>query len=73
MSSEGLVTMTSDLDIYRAAKLVMDQHGQDAAFHAAQRADAVLDAGDLDGAATWRRVLDAIKQLQGVTPAGTVH
>ncbi len=65
--------MLDDLDIYRAAKLVVDKHGQDAAFHAAQRADALLEAGDLDGAATWRRILDAIKQLQGETPAGTVH
>jgi hypothetical protein len=42
-------------------------------IRAAERADAMLDAGDLDGVATWRRILDAIKQLQGVTPAGTVH
>lgn len=38
-----------------------------------RRAAARLDAGDLDGAATWRRILEAIKQLQGEEPAGTVH
>ncbi len=41
--------MTSDLDIYRAANLLVKQHGQDAPIHAAMRADAMLDNGDLDG------------------------
>ena len=36
-------------------------------------ADAMLEAGDLDGAATWRRILGAVKQLQSRKPAGTVH
>ena len=65
--------VTSDLDIYRAAKLVMDKHGQDSAFHAAQRADALLDAGDLDGAAAWRRILSAVRQMQDRTAGGTMH
>ena len=65
--------MPDDLDIYRAARLLIDQHGDEAAIRAAERADAMLEAGDLDGVAIWRRILDAVKQLQGVTPAGTVH
>jgi hypothetical protein len=40
---------------------------------AAMRADELLDAGDLDGAATWRRVLAAIKELENVEPSGVVH
>ncbi len=63
--------MTSDLDIYRAAKLLIDQHGQNAAFRAARRADALLKAGDLDGAAIWRRVVKAIHELTGTE--GTRH
>ena len=63
--------MLDDLDIYRAAKLVMDKHGQDAAFHAAQRADALLDAGDTEAAATWRRIVKAIHELTGTE--GTRH
>lgn len=50
-----------------------DRHGDHAAIHAAIEADAKLDAGDLDGAAAWRRILDAIKQLQGGKPPGTAH
>jgi hypothetical protein len=36
--------MISDPDIYRAAKLVIDQHGDDAAIRAAERADELLEA-----------------------------
>jgi hypothetical protein len=46
--------MTSDLDIYRAAKLLIDQHGDEAALCAAGRADLLLEEGDTAGAATWR-------------------
>ncbi len=35
-----------------------------AALEAAQRADAMLERGDMDGAAVWRRVLAAVKELQ---------
>ena len=36
---------------------------------AAQRADALLEEGAWHGALTWRRILDAIKQLQAPKPA----
>jgi len=32
--------MTSDLDIYRTASVLIREHGEDAALEAAQRADA---------------------------------
>ncbi len=41
--------MIPDLDIYRSANLLVKQHGEDAPIEAAMRADAVLEAGDLDG------------------------
>ncbi len=41
--------MTSDLDIYHSAKLLIDQHGEEAARHAATRANALLEAGDMEG------------------------
>ncbi len=49
--------MTSDLDIYRSANLLVRQHGEDAPIHAAMRADAMLEAGDLDGYSVWKRIL----------------
>ncbi len=55
--------MTSDLDIYRSAKLLVNQHGQDAPIHAAMRADALLDAGDLDEYEVWKRIVQAATEL----------
>jgi hypothetical protein len=56
--------MIQDLDIYRAAKLLIDQHGQDAPIRAAERADELLEAGDIDGAGIWRTIMGAIEELQ---------
>jgi hypothetical protein len=38
-------------------------------FKAAQRADQLLDEGDMAGAETWRRILNAIERLQAKAPA----
>ena len=61
--------MTSKLDVYRSAKLFIDQHGDEAAIQAAYQADAMLDKGDLDGAAVWRRIVAAINEIQRAEPA----
>ena len=47
----------------------MQQHGEDAPIHAAMRADAMLEKGDLDGYAIWKRVLRAVEELQETKPA----
>ncbi len=67
--------MIPDLDIYRTANILVKQHGQDAPIHAAMRADAMLDKGDLDGCAVWKRVLRAVEELQraGPGPGIRVH
>ncbi len=49
--------MTSDLDIYRSANLLVKDHGEDAPSEAAMRADAMIEAGDVDGYAVWNRAL----------------
>ncbi len=41
------MSVTSDLDIYRSAKLLIDQHGEGAARHAAMRADELTEASDM--------------------------
>ena len=56
--------MIPDLDIYRAAKLLVDRHGEDASIRAAERADDLLEAGDIEGAVIWRSILAAIEELQ---------
>ena len=62
-----------DTDIWRAAQQRIKSYGDDASIHAAMRADALLAKGDLDGAGTWRRVLDAVKELERTEPSGAVH
>ena len=42
-----------------------DIHGDEAPIHAAMRADELLDAGDMGGAATWRRIIEAMEELMG--------
>ena len=60
--------MIPSIDIYRSAKLLVDQHGEDAGLEAAMRADAVLEKGDMQGAATWRRIVKAVEELQRQEP-----
>ena len=43
--------MTFELDIWRSAKLLVDKHGTNATIRAAQRADQLLAAGDIEGRA----------------------
>ncbi len=65
--------MTSDLDIYRSANALFKQPGEDAPIHAAMRADAMLEKGDLGGYAVWRRILRAVEELRGTEPGVRVH
>ncbi len=58
-----------DLDIYRAANVLVKHHGEDAPIEAAMRADAMLEKGDLDGYAVWRRILRAVGELREEKPA----
>ncbi len=60
----GVVLMTSDLDIYRSAAVLVREHGEDAALEATQRADAMLEKGDLEGHAVWKRIGEAVEELQ---------
>ncbi len=41
--------MISDLEIYRAANQLVKRFGEAAGFETAQRVDAMLEAGDIDG------------------------
>src|SRR5579859_3890589 len=61
VSSDARPAVTTDPDIYRAAKLLIDQHGTDAGLRAAERADELLGAGDMIGATTWRRILICLR------------
>jgi hypothetical protein len=53
-----------DIDIWRAANLLIQRHGTDAEIVAAQRADEMLDRGDRDGQLVWMRIRRAIAELR---------
>ncbi len=55
--------MTSDLDIYRSANELIEQHGDAADIEAAMGADECLVAGDMEGEAVWLRIVKAIEEL----------
>ncbi len=58
--------MLSDLEIYRAAQATIDRDG--AGLHAAQRADELMAAGDMEARRVWHRIERAIDELQRTTP-----
>ncbi len=63
-SWRSLVPVTSDLDVYRAAHLLIERHGDDAPIEAAMRADELMESGDMEGEAVWLRIVKAIEELQ---------
>ncbi len=56
--------MTSDLDIYRSATVLISEHGKGAALEAAQCADAMLERGDMAGCAVWKRIVAAVAEIE---------
>jgi hypothetical protein len=62
-----------EIDIWRAANLMIKRYGEKALEESAARADELAAAGDRDGALTWRRITDAVGQLANTTPPGPVH
>jgi hypothetical protein len=64
--------MISDLDIWRAANLLIRQHGDLADVEASRRSDLMLDRGDRDGQLVWLRIRRAIAALQA-RPTGPAN
>jgi hypothetical protein len=73
-SATGLADrpMVSEIDIWRAANLLIQRHGTDAEIEAAKRADQMLERGDLDGNTVWKWIRRAIIALQAPA-SGRLH
>ena len=56
--------MVTELDMLRSAKAVIDHHGPDALTHAAQRADALLERGDVQGYELWIAILALLESAR---------
>jgi hypothetical protein len=61
--------MIPDVDVWRAALLMVKRYGDDAMLEAAARADQLMADGDMPGCTTWHQILDAIERLQAKAPA----
>jgi hypothetical protein len=60
--------MIPDIDIWRAATLLIKQHGPDSEIVAAQRIDELAERGEMEGHAVWLRIKRAIVELQAKPP-----
>jgi hypothetical protein len=67
------VAVIAEIDIWRVANLMIKRYGDMAQVESARRADELAAAGDHDGAAVWRRVVNAVAQLENTKPSGPVH
>jgi hypothetical protein len=56
--------MIADVDIWRAAAILVKRYGKDAGLVAFQRIDEQLAAGDLEGRSVWYLILKAVSELQ---------
>ncbi len=48
---------------YRCAHLLIERYGDDAPIEVTMCADEHMEAGDMEGAAVWKRIGKAIKEL----------
>ena len=65
--------MIPEIDIWRAANLMLKRYGEKAFEESITRADEFAADGDRDGASTWRRITAAVGQLANNVPPGRVH
>ena len=65
--------VVSEIDIWRAASLMLWWYGDTAEAESERRADELAADGDTAGVAVWRRIISAIGQLEDTTPREPMH
>jgi hypothetical protein len=65
--------MIPEIDIWRAANLMLKRYGDKALEESTMRVDELAAEGDHDGVDTWRRISAAVIQLANNTPPGPLH
>jgi hypothetical protein len=61
----------TEWELWACADEAIRQHGLDAPIFAAMRADKLLEEGEIDNAANWRRIVTRINQLLAKPPGLT--
>ena len=62
-----------EIDIWRAATLMLKRYGDKALDQSRTRIDELAADGDHDGADIWRRIFAAVVELANTTPPGPPH
>ena len=65
--------MIPEIDIWRVANLMLKRYGDEADIESTIRTEELTEKGDWTGEAIWRRIIDAIGQLENTTPPGPLH
>lgn len=65
--------ITPQRHIWACANTMIQQHGNDAWFHASVRADELLAGGYLDGHNMFKGILARIEELQRMEPDGSIQ
>lgn len=60
-------------ELWACATHMRNRHGEDAAVHAAMRADGLLDAGDGQGHAVWTTIVRYIAELEATAGEGVTR
>jgi len=62
-----------EIDVWRAANLLIQQHGEGAAREAARLGGLTVGKGDLEGERVWVEILKVIKTLLETKPSGPLN
>jgi hypothetical protein len=65
--------MMTEIDIWRAAYLMLWWYGDTAEEESARRANELAADGNSAGEASWRQIINVIGQLANTTPSGLLH
>jgi hypothetical protein len=66
--------MVFDSELYQAASRLLAEQGEDASWHAIDRARALAEIDDIDGTVLWIGIAQAVRELQrDRRPGEAVH
>jgi hypothetical protein len=57
-----------EVDVWRAADLMIETHGDQAEKQAALKTEQLLEKGDMAGVVAWKNIMGAIIVLRAATP-----
>jgi hypothetical protein len=62
------MSVVSDIEIWRSARLMVAQSAEDPVAHAVKRAVKCDSCADIDGWVKWMRIAEAILEIQSPGP-----